>query len=93
MLPKKINIDTLLLCALTIYFISEDDKYMLIKFQKKLIRYQSIIFFDGDLSNNSIYNYFWSSFMMIIQEIRWEREWRRRYQLYLQYFFDTISKS
>ena len=39
------NIDTLLLWALTIYFISEDDKFMLIRFQKKkLIRYQSIIY-------------------------------------------------
>ena len=59
---------------------------MLIRFQKKLIRYQSIIYFAGDLSNNSFYYYFWSSFMMITREIRWEREWRRRYQLYLQYF-------
>ena len=36
MLSKKVNIDTLLLWALTIYFISEDDKYMLIRFQKNL---------------------------------------------------------
>ena len=59
---------------------------MLIRFQKKLIRYQSIIYFADDSSNNSIYYHFWSSRMMIIREIRWEREWRRRYQLYLQYF-------
>ena len=56
------------------------------KISKKLIRYQSMIYFADDLSNNSIYYNFWSSFMMIIREIRWEREWRRRYQLYLQYF-------
>ena len=56
------------------------------KISEKLIRYQSIKYFAGDLSNNSIYYYSWSSFMMIIREIRWQREWWRRYQWYLQYF-------
>ena len=52
-----------------------------------------MIYFGGDLSNNSCYYYFWSPFMMIMWEIRWERGWCRRYQLYLQYFSISFRNS